>query len=183
MYNPKNLINMEINEIKASWESARRDINTGSEIQPDNGRRTALQRLGDQYRRFSILSLIFMSCGAGSLWNAGVKSIWLIAIFFMLLGAASLTDYYLSRRIRAIDPMTMSVTEVLQRTLDCRKIHIRWVVFAVPVVIGWCAAMAWYLKADIYAICGICFGAIVGLTIGIRVLMNFMNDYRQALQD
>lgn len=174
---------MEINEIKSNWQSAKREINPGSEIQPDNGRRTALQRLGDQYRRFSILSLIFMFCGTGSLWNTGIRSIWLIAVFIILLGAASITDHYLTLKIRAIDPMTMSVTEVLQRTLDCRKIHIRWVVFAVPVVIGWCAAMAWYLKADIYAVSGICFGAIVGLTIGIRVLMNFMNDYRQALKD
>ena len=77
----------------------------------------------------------------------------------------------------------MSVTEVMRRILNCRKIHLRWVVIVLPIVIFWCAALAYVMQANIYFVYGICAGGIVGLVIGVHVLLRFLHDYRAALRE
>lgn len=75
----------------------------------------------------------------------------------------------------------MSVAEVLERTMNCRRIHLYWVAFALPLVILWIAATGYEMRADIYFIYGMCAGAVIGLAMGIRVLRRFLRDYREAM--
>lgn len=173
---------MEISELKSSWQSAKNNINAGNGPQPDDTRKTALQRLGDQYRRFSIFAIIMLFVGPNVLYNAGVKSIWLIVVFVLILGGSSIVDHYLYNAIRAINLSRMSVSEVLARTMKCRKIHLWTVAVNLPIVIFWCAAMAYTMKADIYFVSGVCAGGLLGLILGIHVLMRFLRDYRDAIQ-
>lgn len=161
---------MDIDEMKSNWQAAKNNINPGSE-NPDNNRKTALQRLADQYRRFSRLTLIVMLCLPLSLWNSGIKSIWLISGFVIVCGGASILDRYLNYSIRAIDPARMSVTEVLERTIRCRKLHLYWVAFAIPVVIFLCALMAYTLRAQPILIYACLTGGLIGLILGLFKLM------------
>ena len=78
---------MNIDEMKSNWQSAKGDINHGSELQPGRGRKTALQRLGDQYSRFSKFSLVFMLVSPLMLWIAGIRALWIVAGFALFLGA------------------------------------------------------------------------------------------------
>lgn len=174
---------MEISELKSSWQSAKDNINTGFGEQPDNSRKTALQRLGDQYRRFSIFAIIMLFIGPNVLYSAGAKSIWLIVGFVIILGGSSIVDHYLANSIRAINLSKMPVTEVLARIMKCRKIHLWTVVINLPLVIFWCAAMAYTMKADFYFVSGVCAGGLIGLILGIHTLMRFLRDYREAMQE
>lgn len=173
---------MEISELKSNWQTAKNNINSGFGLQPDDTRKTALQRLGDQYRRFSILALIMVLTGPTILYNSGVKEIWLIAVYVLILGESSIIDHYLSSSIRAINLAKMPVTEVIGRTMRCRKIHLWTVAVNLPLVIFWCAAMAYTMKADIYFVSGMCAGGLIGLILGIHVLLRFLRDYRDAMQ-
>ena len=172
---------MKIDEMKSSWDSAKKSINTENDGCPESNRRTALQRLGDQYRRFSRLSVVMALVGPLALRNGGISSPWIIAGYVILLLAAAATDHFLANSIRAIDLSAMPVAEVLERTLKCRKIHLLWLAVAMPFAIFWCAVMAYDVHADIYLFYGICAGAIVGLIVGLRVLFRFLRDYRDAL--
>ena len=169
--------------MKANWQSARHSITPGSGTVPDDSRKTYLQRLSHKYNRIRIFSLIFMILGPMILYYEGVTSVWLLASYAILLGVGSIVDHYLSLSIRAIDPSLMSVTEVMRRILNCRKIHLRWVVIVLPIVIFWCAALAYVMQANIYFVYGICAGGIVGLVIGVHVLLRFLHDYRAALRE
>lgn len=173
---------MKKDEIKSDWQSAKNKINGDMNFQSDDNRKTTLERLANSYQRFSRFGLIFMLIGPLILWNAGIRSLWVLAGLIIMMGAASVTDYYLTRSIRAINPSTMQVTEVLERTMRCRKIHLLWVAIALPVIIFWIAATAYMMRADIYFIYGVCFGGLVGLAIGIRVLIKFLADYRELMQ-
>lgn len=168
--------------MKSNWQTAKNNINSGFGLQPDDTRKTALQRLGDQYRRFSILALIMVLTGPTILYNSGVKEIWLIAVYVLILGESSIIDHYLSSSIRAINLAKMPVTEVIGRTMRCRKIHLWTVAVNLPLVIFWCAAMAYTMKADIYFVSGMCAGGLIGLILGIHVLLRFLRDYRDAMQ-
>lgn len=173
---------MEISELKSNWKSAKNNINTDFGLQPDDTRKTALQRLSNQYRRFSIFAIIMLLTGPNILYNAGVKQIWLIVVFALILGESSIVDHYLSNAIRAINLAKMPVTEVIGRTMRCRKIHLWTAAVNLPLVIFWCAAMAYTMKADIYFVSGMCAGGLIGLILGIHTLMRFLRDYRDAMQ-
>lgn len=173
---------MNIDEMKSRWQSAKDSLSAGSDSCPSPNRKTSLQRLGDRYSRFSTIGLIVMLCGPGALWNAGIRSFPLIMAYVALVGAASVLDYWLARRIREIDTTTMPVAEVLERTMKCRRAHIWWAAFAMPLVIIWAAALAYTMRVDIYMVYGILFGGAVGLVIGIRIMLDFMADYRRAMR-
>lgn len=39
------------------------------------------------------------------------------------------------------------------------------------------------MRANIYMVCGASVGTIIGLVLGVRVLLTFLRDYRDALRD
>lgn len=174
---------MDIQEMKSNWHSAKDSINTVSELQLDENRKTALQRLGDKYNRFSHMSLVIMLCGPLVLWNVGIRSVLLFVGYYILTGAASIFDAYLAQSIRAINLTRMPVTEVLERTMRCRKLHLRWEIYVLPIVVLWVAATAYTMQADIYFVYGVITGGFIGLVMGIRVLLRFLNDYREVMQE
>ena len=100
-----------------------------------------------------------------------------------MTGAASIFDAYLAQSIRAINLTRMPVTEVLERTMRCRKLHLRWEIYVLPIVVLWVAATAYTMQADIYFVYGVITGGFIGLVMGIRVLLRFLNDYREVMQE
>lgn len=174
---------MNIEEMKSDWQSARNNIRPGSDPQTDAGRKTALQRLGDKYHRFTVFSLVFVVIGPSMLWSAGIRTWWIIAGYVLLLGGASVVDRWLAQNIRDIDLATMPVAEVLDRTLKCRKVHLTWAAVVGPVAIIWCALTAYAMQTDIYLVYGILTGALLGFIMGLHILLNFLRDYRRALRE
>lgn len=174
---------MTIDEIKLNWQTAGRSIKPGPDRWPDDGRKTALQRLGDRYKRFAILEVISMITGPLVLWNVGVTSMLIIASYVLYMASALTIDQWLMRSIRAIDPSTMSVTEVLKRTMTCRKVHMWWIVGACPFALLWCLALEHIMQANSGFVYGMLVGGVVGVVIGIRALRDFLREYRRVMED
>lgn len=170
---------MNIEDIKPRWQSARQAINPGQEF--DNRRRTSLQRLADRYRRFALLALVLTGVNIPALIQ--FCSLECIVGFVLIMLASSAMDFYLMLCIRSIDPSAMPVHDVLFRIMDCRRKHLTFVAVALPCVFLWCAYLGYSHRLDVYFLGGIVSGGMIGLAIGIRMLLRFLDDYRAALEE
>lgn len=170
---------MNIEDMKPRWQSARRAINPGKEF--GNRRRTSLQRLADRYRRFALLALLMIGLNMSPLLQFCPPEC--IIGFVLIMLAASAMDFYLMYSIRSIDPSTMSVHDVLFRIMDCRKKHLTFVVVGLPCVFLWCLYLGYSHRLDVYFLGGIISGGVIGLALGIRVLLRFLDDYSAALEE
>ena len=172
-------------KLKEAWRT------TAGHLNPDpsdvyatvnlNGK-TTLERLASRYRRFSILGII--AAVMVLLWSVNpVFDFMPYRTFIVCLGAgymllASLMDHKLYLDVKSIDPATMSVNAVIMRCLHCRKRHLQCMAVLIPLAIVFIGLMGYGMAREPYFLSGMAAGAIVGLAIGVRQLMNFMSDYR-----
>ena len=75
----------------------------------------------------------------------------------------------------------MKVEEVLRLTMRYRKRHLQFMLILMPMAVALLIGMGIYLRSDRSVIYGMIAGALIGLAIGIRYLIEFMRDYRRVL--
>ncbi len=172
-------------KLKEAWRT------TAGHLNPDpsdvyatvnlNGK-TTLERLAARYRRFSIVGVIaavmVLQWSVNSVFDFMPHRTFIVCFGAVYLLLASLLDHRLYLDVKAIDPATMSVSDVIMRCLHCRKRHLQCMAVLIPLAIVYLGLLGYGMARDPYFLSGMVLGAIVGLAIGVRQLMNFMSDYR-----
>lgn len=151
----------------------------------DGRRRSSLQSLAQRYNWFSNMAL-FMTIWPIIMWlNPSVliphKTVILI-VMCIYFAICSIMDRWLYCGIKSIDCATMPIVEVARLARLYRRRHLQFIAFLMPMVIGIIWAIIYYSN-NIYMTVGIIMGSIIGLAIGSRQLMAFLEDYRQILKD
>ena len=148
-----------------------------------NRRKTSLTRLAERYRRFAIFGLLWAGicvCKVfhGVLVEAFGRPGMIGLVFYFLLCAAM--DFTLYFKVRAIDPLRMTTMEVIQRSYDCRKLHIMCIIILLPLIFlfGWW--VVYMHHADPAILWAMALGAAVGAMFGIYQLRLFMADYKSV---
>ena len=98
-----------------------------------------------------------------------------------MLSAASY-DWRLYRKISSISVADMPVIEVLHKTWLCRKRHLQFIAYFLPVDILFIGIIFTMSDGSISFLCGIIAGTVIGLIIGIKNLRRFMADYRKIFE-
>ena len=151
---------MTTEELQKTWQESGR---IGSPYNPrmNSRRETALEKLGREYRRFSMVALIMTIASLFFFNFPWLEMPWKVVIpvlFISFFATASTMDHWLANGIRSIDCSRMSVREVQ----DGRR---------------------WTSRGDVYMLMGMGAGFLVGLAIGIRKYMDFMASYRDIASD
>lgn len=148
-------------------------------------RQTALQRLAARYRRFSIMALcctpvatIFLD----SSFFTGQNRVYIFLFYITVMLSAASFDWWLYRKISSISVAEMPVIEVLRKAWMCRKRHLQFIAYFLPVDILYIGMMFTLSDGSISFLCGIIAGTVTGLVIGIKNLRRFMADYREIFE-
>lgn len=176
-------------DIREAWAQLEKRVacleNAGSNtlsLENLSRRKTALQRLSLRYFRFSRMSLGFIVLPVLYIFDKAIEPFGLrlsLSVFMILFFAtASVMDYILYRKINEIRVDSMSVTEVVKASMQCRKYHHRCIMVLMPIALVFVGTMAWIFADNIYILAGIATGFIFGLAIGFRKYLDFMYDYR-----
>lgn len=148
-------------------------------------RQTALQRLAIRYRRFSIMALcctpmamVFLNSSVFT----GPNRLYLFFIYVVIMLLAAAFDWWLYRKISSISVTEMPVIEVLHKAWMCRKRHLQFIAYFLPVDILFIGLMFTLSDGSISFLCGIIAGTVIGLIIGLKNLRHFMADYREIFE-
>lgn len=175
-------------DIKDCWRSTRFNNGNG-DITP--GRKTALQRLIERYKRFSRMALILAGCTPLYLWNplrneVNVPEWQLISAmaFMMVYGlTASGMDCWMARGLSSINIAEMPVAEVCRRAFFYRKRHFQFMAVLIPmclILLGW---LGWLVSDNQYMFYGMVSGAVLGGAVAFRILHGFLKEYRELTAD
>lgn len=151
-----------------------------------NRRITAISRLMRRYHRFSNVALVMI--------------LWCLVVFFtpifpqeyrlslalsfgIYFLTVSIMDYWLYNGLKSIDCAEMSVREVAYKATFYRKRHLQFVAILLPLAIALVTFMIWVSTNDPAMIAGTIVGTLLGLAVGTRELLKFMNDYRDLTRD
>lgn len=179
--------NINIEQLRKTWQEMGKALGLGHNIQqPENLSKmsTTLDKLHTRYKRMGIFALLAAVIMLPVLLYADFISepdrmpiAFSYAVFLCVMGCI---DFWLMGGIERINPLTMSVSEVANLSLHYKKCHMRVVMVAIPVVICWIAcfviATAQDNKPVIWGVIG---GAVVGGTMGVLTLREFMSDYKR----
>lgn len=178
---------MDFERMKSDWEAASRNLNADPQNTMavfDSRRKTLLDRLARRYRMFIIIACVSMAV-FGPMWSSLTQRgfdhgtvIGMTVATVAFLGICATVDSVLYWRIKSIDCATMTVDEVLRRSMSCRKMHLLSILCLLPLAVAMISYIALCFGTDIYFICGMITGAAIGLIIGLNELRKFMNDYR-----
>ena len=149
-------------------------------------RQSALQSLAVRYRRFSNISLVMIAWSVYMYFNPVMPERWrfitsiLFGVYFLTV---SIMDYWLYRGIRSIDLAEMSMRAVILKAAFYRKRHLQFVAILLPMALALVGLLVWQFTDNTTALAGVIFGMLVGLAIGFRQLMKFLDDYRILTRD
>lgn len=173
---------MDLEEMKASWESACSNAKDMKDIGNQELCETSHDRLARRYRNFFRLSLVAMFIsfinGIHSVSLFGNTPSWLWIAFMAFFMIAAIMDYWLYRSMQGINFNNMTVEEVLHSTMYLRKRHIQFIFILMPLAIFIVVYFAICNKDNAAMAYGIAAGFIIGLTAGIMKLLDFLSDYR-----
>lgn len=148
-------------------------------------RQTALQRLAIRYRRFSIMALCCTPMAMAFLNSSvftGPNRVYIFLFYIIVMLSAAAYDWWLYRKISSISVAEMPVIEVLHKAWMCRKRHLQFIAYFLPVDILFIGMMFTLSDGSISFLCGIIAGTVVGLIIGLKNLRRFMADYREIFE-
>lgn len=179
-----------MDEIRKLWEEMglrlekfQQDASGGNYDSRLGRRLTALEKLKRKYLAFSRMALIFILVWPCSLWSLrDVIGNWylpILVIFGSYFAIGSAMDYWLYKGISSIDCYTMTVKEVADKAYYYKKMHLRFIVILLPIALICLGSFGWILRGEPYLIAGMLFGAILGLALGYRHYLDFMNEYRR----
>ena len=147
-----------------------------------NKYKTARERLIRKYSVFIILGTIMLAYVFFFIYLNPVvlekyrlvTTIYWIVFFLFEISV----DFYLMYRLKRLDIYNSSVSEIAEMAHSNWKIHKIAIAIGLPLAIGAAILMALAMDADQFVIIGMIVGGLVGLAIGIRQLLKFMNYYR-----
>lgn len=174
---------MDLEEMKTSWESACSNarVRRGDYHFTDHDY-TSYDRLTKRYRTFSRLSLVALVIsffnGMHSVTVFGNTPSWLWIAFMAFFMIVAIMDYWLYRSMQGINFNVMAVEEVLRKTMVLRKRHIQFIFILMPLAIFIVVYFAICNRDNMAMVYGIVAGFIIGLTVGIMKLLDFLRDYR-----
>ncbi len=173
-------------KMQKAWEEARFALPTDSQMQDviAGTRRTALEKLAAQYRRFAIMSAVLLVPCAFLLYRQQFDTepwvqITIPVLYAIGFAIISIMDSWLYRGIKSIDVNTMSVQTVISKALFYRKRHLQCLLFTIPWCICVVGLMLYAASGETAFILGIVCGLSLGLIIGVNMLMKFLRYYRQ----
>lgn len=171
-------------EMHQAWndtDSRLQSIET-SDMKPfDSRRNTALDNLAQRYLTFSRLALVMTLCSPVYMFSGIIPDIWRYVIAVCLcvfFGMAGCMDYWLYHGVKSIDIRTMPVSEVVRKAIFYRRRHLQFIAILVPLAISIFTLMALAFSPSRYMIAGMVCGAVIGIVMGVRQLIAFMDDYR-----
>lgn len=171
---------MDLTEIKQQWNSLKIKKTPTELIK----RTTSLDQLIRNYRRFAILSLVCIPCVFSfyRLIEQGelLISPAIIILFIATMVFSACVDFYLYSRLKEIDLLSMSVSEVADRARACRRIHLFSQLIGIPMGLAFVIIVA-VASTTVYLRWGLICGALVGLVIGFGKWLEIMRNYRSLL--
>lgn len=194
---------MELDDLKMNWKNVNERLASlekkideqekRSRTEEYYNRRSALERLISQYGRIScvcgLLSVLYLATAllaiikpdAGDNINAGLS--WWVQIYLcVFLFAAFLYDRIIISRLRTINLWEMSVMQVSRIATSCRRLHHRWIIGAIPVVILFLILLYFDVRENEYLVNGMFVGAFAGMIIGSFIYRRIMREYRQLIR-
>lgn len=178
---------MNIDNLKENWERSNAALERGNVQRKtvDVHRKTTLQRLASRYRRTAILSLVCLSWimplySRLSEDNPGLSLFYPLVMAAFFLIAAGM-DYWLYRGVQGIDCASMTVETVLKKVYLYRKRHIQFIFILMPIALVVIYLMLAMFNFEKYTLLGAACGFMVGLAVGLKILFDFMRDYKQVL--
>lgn len=175
-------------DIKENWQNSHFDRISATEYEniiSGKVRFTALDKLRQRYRTFSIVSLIMIPALTlmainGKMINIfATDNFWFLLAWLLYFTTAAVMDMWLYFGLGKINLHTMTVNEVSKLALFYRKRHLQFILILLPWALG---VVGWFIYLtvnDRYMVLGIICGMLFGLCIGVRALMSFMKEYRQ----
>lgn len=171
-------------DLKRKWKETRFNnpgINQMESVV--NGKRhTALQRLADRYKRFSIVGVLLSAYSICLMFNHifPEQSRLYIGILFLFGTSVSATvDYNLYKRVKRLNVAEMNTSEIIREIYSVRKIHLLYLFFGIPWAATTIGYIAYCCAENAYLMWGILCGTIIGLCIGIYNLLQFLHDFRE----
>lgn len=149
-------------------------------------KRTALQNLAQRYKRFSLLSIVFIFIAPFYGFNhlfEGWLSICIPISMVIFFGIASVMDWWLYKRVSGIDVTIMTNEKVVRESRLCRRRHFQFMAILFPLALGMVSLFVIGFKNEVWGIFSCAIGLVIGLAIGLRQLINFLNDYRMLRED
>ncbi|MDE6006236.1 MAG: hypothetical protein K2G67_01600 [Muribaculaceae bacterium] len=169
-------------DIQKDWRDTR--FRNSSHLQIDdilNGRRmSALGKLSSKYKRFSIIGFVMIAMSFITKFTVGDNTlgIWISILFACYFATCSAMDYWLYLGISRIDPATMSVNEVITKSLFYRKRHFQFMAIIIPWMIAIIGLIVYANFSDVYMLIAVATGGIIGLAIGLKNLFEFLDAYK-----
>ncbi|MBD5356751.1 MAG: hypothetical protein HDR88_07080 [Bacteroides sp.] len=181
---------MSEQELKDAWKRDGSRLNMTTDMATRmiyNQKTTALERLAERYKRFSILGIVFAILGFLTGLNPHILDVKYRMVYIIwycgLMLACAVIDRYLYMKVSGINVYTMPTAEVIKRAIQCRRLHLRSMCFLIPIALGFIGFIIWIFSDEEYVVYGIGCGFIIGLTIGLFKLAEFMRDYRYLSED
>lgn len=182
--------NINIEQIRRAWI----EMGKGLGMQPShednpnnfNKNKTALDRLRDKYRVFWSMAIGLMF-GSFMIFSKGMiiennLNLWLgiaYAVYFLTCFAM---DFWLYRGIGTIDPINMTVADIVKKSIYYKKWHLRFMTVLIPMAIALIGFTGYVFSSEKYFLSGMIVGAICGVIIGIIQFRRFMADYRKLAE-
>lgn len=177
----------DMEKMREAWRSMGEclGMQPGGDSNPGNlnKKKTSLDQLCNRYRVFYRISLVMILVSSlvftriGNDWSfylALSYAVYFLTVFCM--------DNWLYNGIRAIDPVEMSISDVVSKALYYRKRHLQFMVVLIPMAICLIGFTVYVFSPDRYFINGMVAGAIVGVCIGIVQFRRFMSEYKKLTE-
>ncbi len=179
--------NANIDQLKKAWYVMGEclGIRPTPDSDPENlkNKKTALDRLRNQYRTLFAISLpmVFTSylIFSRAVPAYGKQSLYLGIAYAAYFIITFIMDRWLWTGIGTIDPLKMSVSQVVEKSMFYRKRHLQFIAILIPIAVVLLGFTGYVFLSNIYFLSGIIVGAICGAILGIIQFRRFMDEYRK----
>ncbi|MDE7136507.1 MAG: hypothetical protein K2N91_07725 [Muribaculaceae bacterium] len=170
---------MELDDIQKQWSELNRRINkiddklSRMSIEKNN---TALDWLANKYKWMAIfvapIGILTMILGIE------LFGTWICVSYCLYFLIADMMDLYLYRKVKKIDPTTMSISEVSHMAQLCRRRHHQFQLILIPLAIALVSALVYHNLNDANIVISMAIGAGLGLLLGTILYLRMMKRYR-----
>lgn len=185
-YNLKNHT-MDDKKMRESWRGIMPSAkNEGLDPSILSSRRTALDRLGERYRRFYTIGFVFCLVSwvyyGSQIFPEGMRLglCASLSAYFLLVACM---DLWLYQGVKTIDVFRMNVREVASKAIFYKKRHHQFMLVLIPLAITLLVLIGMAFSDNEYALWGAGVGFLAGIALGASEYLKFMADYRSLTSD